>query len=141
MTYDIKQVTGEDLLVRYNELRGKIDIALKHSNGEWTAMQLVSNAITDPSTFHVWEVFTGGESSAIATTRFIEYPNFNSIHITTLGGSGDYSEWAKEFEKIIKEHEHIDYLEFTGRRGLVKGLEKVGWTERYTTMRKHLKEN
>jgi len=140
MKYSIKQVTGEDLLTRYTELRDKIDIALDHSNGEWTTLQIISNAITDPSNFHVWEVFTDGISSAIATTRFISYPNFNSIHITTLGGSGDYTEWAKEFEKIIREYKHVDYLEFTGRRGLVKGLEKVGWTERYTTMRKHLKE-
>lgn len=139
--YEIKQITGEDLLIRYEELRDKIDIALEHSNGEWTALQLVSNAISDPSNFHVWDVMDDGISVAISTTRFISYPNFNSIHITTLGGSGDYTEWAVEFEKIVKEFEHIDYLEFTGRRGLVKGLEKVGWTERYTTMRKHLKEN
>ncbi len=140
MNYEIKQVIGEGLLLRYEELRGKIDIALKHSNGEWTAMQLVSNAITDPVNFHVWEILADGESVAIATTRFISYPNFNSIHITTLGGSGDYPEWAMEFERIVKEFPYIDYLEYTGRRGLVKGLEKVGWSERYTTMRKHLKE-
>ncbi len=138
--YEIKQIIGEDLLIRYEELRGKIDIALKHSNGEWTALQLVSNAISDPTNFHVWDVLDDGTSVAISTTRFISYPNFNSIHITTLGGSGDYIEWAIEFEKLIKQLEHVDYLEFTGRRGLVKGLEKVGWSERYTTMRKHLKE-
>ena len=138
--YEIKQITGEDLLIRYEELRGNIDIALKHSNGEWTALQLVSNAISDPNIFHVWDILEDGISIAVSTTRFISYPNFNSIHITTLGGSGDYTEWATEFEKIVKKFEHIDYLEFNGRRGLVKGLEKVGWSERYTTMRRKLKK-
>ena len=34
----------------------------------------------------------------------------------------------------------IDMLELTGRRGFVKQLEKAGWTERYTTLRKLIKE-
>ena len=45
------------------------------------------------------------------------------------------------FENIIKEHESIDALEYTGRRGFVKQLTTVGWIEKYTTMRKSLKEN
>ena len=40
---------------------------------------------------------------------------------------------------MIKKFPQVDYLEFTGRRGLVKGLTKVGWNEKYTTMRKQLK--
>jgi hypothetical protein len=40
---------------------------------------------------------------------------------------------------MVKEYEHINVLEFTGRRGFVKQLIKVGWSERYTTMRKNLK--
>ena len=72
---------------------------------------------------------------------FLEYNNFNSIHIITLGGiaNGDFPLWANEFEKMIKQFPQVDYLEFTGRRGLVKGLTKAGWDEKYTTMRKQLK--
>ena len=44
-------------------------------------------------------------------------------------------------ENKIKEYEGIDLLEYTGRKGFVKQLTKVGWKERYTTMRKSLKEN
>ena len=43
------------------------------------------------------------------------------------------------FEQEMKD-QPIDMLELTGRKGFVKQLEKAGWTERYTTMRKLIKE-
>jgi hypothetical protein len=52
---------------------------------------------------------------------------------------GDLSEWAAMFEDAMKE-QPIDMLELTGRKGFVKQLESAGWTERYTTMRKRIKE-
>ena len=139
--YTIKQIKGEDLLTRYNEIRGNIDIALIHSDGEWNSFQIVQSAISSPGLFHVWDILKDGVSVAISTTRFIEYNSFNSIHIITLGGvaQGDFPIWANQFEAMIKDFPQVDFLEFTGRRGLVKGLSKVGWNERYTTMRKQIK--
>ena len=140
--YTIKQILDEGLLSRFDEIKTKIDKALVYSDGEWTSYQIVKQAIAHPGLFQVWDIIDKtGQSVAIATTRFLEYNSFNSIHIITLGGiaNGDFPLWAEEFEKIIKEFPQVDYLEFTGRRGLVKGLTKVGWNEKYTTMRKQLK--
>lgn len=140
--YTIKQILDEGLLLRFDEIKNKIDKALVYSDGEWTSYQIVKQAIANPGLFQVWDILDKrGQSVAIATTRFLEYNSFNSIHIITLGGiaNGDFPLWAEEFEKIIKEFPQVDYLEFTGRRGLVKGLTKVGWNEKYTTMRKQLK--
>jgi len=140
--YNIVQIKDEDLLSRFDEIKGNIDKALVHSDGEWTSFQIVKEAISNPGFFQVWDILNkDNESVAIATTRFIEYNSFNSIHIITLGGvaQGDFPLWANEFERMIKQIPNVDYLEFTGRRGLVKGLTKVGWNERYTTMRKQLK--
>ena len=95
----VKQIEGEDILLRYKEIKEELDKALEHSSGEWTA---------------------------------------------ALGGSKMYDDMPQlitEFEKMIKEYESIDVLEFTGRRGFIKQLTTVGWKERYTTMRKSLKEN
>ena len=140
--YTIKQILDEGLLSRFDEIKTKIDKALVYSDGEWTSYQIVKQAIANPGLFQVWDIIDKqNKSVAIATTRFLEYNSFNSIHIITLGGiaNGDFPLWAEEFEKIIKEFPQVDYLEFTGRRGLVKGLTKVGWNEKYTTMRKQLK--
>jgi len=143
MMYEIKQIEGEDILIRYNELKIEIDKALEHSDGEWTAAQIVEAAIKDPTMYHLWEILMDGSPVAIATTRIINYNNFTSLHIITLGGIDiyfDMPDLITNFEEMVKEYEHIDYLEFTGRRGFIKQLNKVGWKEMYVTMRKNLKE-
>jgi hypothetical protein len=61
-----------------------------------------------------------------------------------LGGKNIYDEMPNLitiFENIVKKYEIIDVLEYTGRRGFIKQLSTVGWEEKYTTMRKSLKEN
>lgn len=142
MTINIKQVTGEDILIRYNSFKPLIEAALKHSSGEWTVEQIIKGCVSDPSNFHLWEVFDDGEFVAVATTRFIQYNSFNSVHIITLGGktNSKMSEWTTEFATQMEKFPQVDCLEFTGRRGLLKPLEKAGWKERYTTMRLSLKE-
>ena len=142
--YSIKQVVGEDILIRYNSLKVQIDKALEHSDGEWTSAQIVHQAVSDPSTFHIWEVLKDGAPIAIGTTRVIEYNNFTSLHIMTLGGSDVYDQMPAlitEFEQMVKKYENIDFLEYTGRRGFIKQLKTVGWKEQYVVMRKNLKEN
>jgi len=141
--YEIKQVVGEELLTRYGEIKKEIDKALEHSDGEWTSLQIVTAAIKDPSNFHIWDVIKNGKVVAVGSTRVIHYNNFTSLHIITLGGSDLYDDMPDlitDFEKMVKEYEHIDYLEYTGRRGFIKQLNKVGWKEMYVVMRKNLKE-
>jgi hypothetical protein len=142
--YEIKQIVDEDILLRYKDLKTEIDRALEHSDGEWTAAQIVEAAIKDPTMYHLWEILMDGSPVAIATTRIINYNNFTSLHIITLGGIDiylDMPDLVTDFEEMVKEYEHIDYLEYTGRRGFIKQLNKVGWKEMYVTMRKNLKEN
>ena len=141
--YEINRIDGEDILIRYNEIKIELDKALKHSDGEWTAQQVVACAIKSPLEFQIFEIKINGDIKAIASTRVINYNNFTALHIITLGGKGVYKDipgFTKLFEDMIKEYKHIDYLEFTGRKGFAKQLSTVGWTERYVTMRKHLKE-
>jgi len=139
--YKIKQIVGEDILIRYGEIKEKLEDALKYSSGEWTAVQVVESAIREPAMFHIWEVLKDNLPVAIGVTRFIQYNNFSAMHIMTLAGeiSGDLKEWSLIFEEEMKKYPQIDCLELTGRRGFIKQLEKAGWTERYTTMRKSLK--
>lgn len=134
---DIALMDVEDILADYNEIKPEIEKALVFSSGEWTANQIIRNAIAEPNLFQIWYVYDEGERIAIASTRILNYPNFNSIHIITLGGrtNNKFKEWTEEFLDIMKEYPHIDCVEFTGRRALVKRLEDYGWKERYTTMR------
>jgi len=142
--YEIKRVEGEDVLKRYNVIKIEIDKAMVHSSREWTAAEIIKHVIAEPNLFQVWEVLEDNTTIAFATTRVLQYNNFIALHIISLGGSDIYNKipaLITIFEDMVKKHENIDVLEYTGRRGFVKQLTTVGWTEKYTTMRKSLKEN
>ena len=141
MSYTIRRLPVEEALSRYNEFREHIEKALKYSSGEWTAVQIMQSVITEPAMFQIWEILKDNCPVAFGTTKYLQYHNFTAMHIMTLAGDtgGDITEWSKIFEEEMKKHPEVDCLELTGRRGFVKQLEKAGWTERYTTMRKPLK--
>ena len=142
--YEIKQVMGEDILIRYNDLKKELERALEHSSGEWTAVQIAAKAISEPHLFQLWEILKDSSPIAISSTRVMQYNNFVALHIITLGGKEIYDEMPNlitMFENMVKKYDNIDVLEYTGRRGFIKQLNTVGWKEKYTTMRKSLKEN
>ena len=141
MSYEIRRLPVEEALERYTEFKEHIHSALKYSSGEWTAVQIMQSVITEPAMFQIWEILKDNCPVAFGTTKYLQYHNFTAMHIMTLAGDtdGDIVEWSKIFEEEMKKHPEVDCLELTGRRGFVKQLEKAGWTERYTTMRKSLK--
>ena len=142
--YEIKQVMGEDILIRYSDLKKELERALEHSSGEWTAAQIAAKAISEPHLFQLWEIPKDSSPIAISSTRVLQYNNFVALHIITLGGQDIYDEMPQlitKFETMVKKYDNIDVLEYTGRRGFIKQLNTVGWKEKYTTMRKSLKEN
>ena len=140
--YELRRIEGEEILERYNEIKVEVDAALEYSDGEWTAAQIITNAVTNPTMFHVWELTVmGGTSVAIATTRINNYPEFQALHVMTLGGTakGQWDEWADLLEDELV-GTNITMMEYCGRRGFTKGLAKKGWKEQYVTMRKQVGE-
>ena len=139
--YTIQRILGEDLLLNYQVIKTKLEKALEYSDGERSAPQIILNSISQPQIYQIWQIFNDGKGVALGSTRVVKYAGFRALHIITLAGEtdGDLSEWAAIFEEEMKE-QPIDMLELTGRRGFVKQLEEAGWSERYTTMRKLIKE-
>ena len=85
---NIKQIQGEQILLRYSDIKAEIEKALEYSSGEWTAHQVVQQAVANPNMFQIWEIQKGNHWVAIAATRVVQYLNFTSLHIMTLGGEG-----------------------------------------------------
>jgi hypothetical protein len=141
MSYEIRRLPVEEALERYTEFKEHIHWTLKYSSGEWTAVQIMQSVITEPAMFQIWEILKDNCPVAFGTTKYLQYHNFTAMHIMTLAGDtdGDICEWSLIFEEEMKKHPEVDCLELTGRKGFVRQLEKAGWTERYTTMRKSLK--
>ena len=139
--YAIERIAGEELLLNYERVKVKLEKALEYSDGERNATQIILSSISEPGIFQIWQIFKDGKGVALGSTRVVQYEAFTALHIITLAGEtdGNLTEWSAIFEEEMKEHS-IDMLELTGRRGFVKQLEKAGWTEKYTTMRKLIKE-
>jgi len=139
--YTIQRIVGENLLLNYQTSKTELEKALEYSDGDRNATQIILDSISKPQIYQIWQIFNEGKGVALGSTRVVKYAGFRALHIITLAGEtdGDLSEWAAIFEEEMKE-QPIDMLELTGRRGFVKQLEKAGWSERYTTMRKLIKE-
>jgi hypothetical protein len=139
--YTIERIAGENLLLNYERVKVALEKALEYSDGERNATEIILSSISDPGIFQIWQIFKDGQGVALGSTRVVYYGTFTALHIITLAGEtdGNLTEWAAIFEQEMKE-QPIDMLELTGRRGFVKQLEEAGWTERYTTMRKLIKE-
>jgi len=139
--YTIQRILGENLLLNYQTIKTELEKALEYSDGDRSAPQIILDSISNPQIYQIWQIFKEGKGVALGSTRVVKYAGFRALHIITLAGEtdGDLSEWAAIFEEEMKE-QPIDMLELTGRKGFVKQLEKAGWTERYTTMRKLIKE-
>ena len=139
--YTIQRIVGENLLLNYQTIKTELEKALEYSDGERSAAQIILNSVSQPQIYQIWQISNEGKGVALGSTRVVKYAGFRALHIITLAGEtdGDLSEWAAIFEEEMKE-QPIDMLELTGRRGFVKQLEKAGWSERYTTMRKLIKE-
>ena len=139
--YTIQRILGENLLLNYQTIKTELEKALEYSDGDRNAAQIILDSISNPQIYQIWQIYNEGKGVALGSTRVVQYAGFRALHIITLAGKtdGNLSEWAAIFEKEMKE-QPIDMLELTGRRGFVKQLEEAGWTERYTTMRKLIKE-
>ena len=139
--YTIQRILGENLLLNYEVIRNELQKALEYSDGDRNAAQIILDSISNPQIYQIWGVYKDSNRVALGSTRVVKYAGFRALHIITLAGEtdGDLCKWAAIFEKEMEE-QPIDMLEITGRRGFVKQLKEAGWTERYTTMRKSIKE-
>ena len=138
-------MSQEECLKRWNEVEPCLTKALKHSRGEWTPTEIMREVMRDPTMFHIWDVKDSeGNSVAFGSTRINSYNSFTALHIITLANVKGSKALFKDYVVVATEIENkareagIDRMEFTGRPGWLKVLNKVGYMERYVTMDKKL---
>jgi hypothetical protein len=74
---------------------------------------------------------------AALTTKFVDYPNIRGLKVLFTGGyEGDL--WFPEMNKILKgwaKDNGCKFVEFTGRKGWQRKLDKLGWKPEYVSFR------
>jgi len=147
--FDIKMLSDNECIERWSDISYFLDEALSHSRGEWTTNDILKNVLNNPINFHVWEVINeAGDVVAIASTRIINYNHFDSLHIIALTAveNDEFNQWedyateALEALVVRVKKAGLERVEFTGRKGWMRRLKPLGWTEQYITMDLYLGE-
>lgn len=143
--YTVKIMEHEECLKRWNEIEPCITKALKHSRGEWTSTEIMREVMRDPSNFHIWDIKNSNdETVAFSSSRINHYNRYKALHIITLGNTEGNPSSFEEYKEIVSKVEDkakeagLQRLEFTGRKGWLKVLNKLGYKPQYVTMDKEL---
>jgi len=147
--FDIRMVAPNECIKKWGDISHLLNQALSHSRGEWTTDDILKNVLNDPINFHIWEVNNeAGDVVAIASTRIINYNHFDSLHIIALTAveNDEFDKWedyateALEALVVRVKKAGLERVEFTGRKGWMRRLKPLGWTEQYITMDLYLGE-
>jgi hypothetical protein len=147
--FDIRMLGADECIKEWSNISLFLNKALSNSRGEWTTNDILKKVLNDPINFHVWEVINeAGDVVAIASTRIINYNHFDSLHIIALTAveNDDFDKWedyaTEALEALVDRVKKagLERIEFTGRKGWMKKLKPIGWTEQYITMDLYLGE-
>ena len=143
--YTVKIMEQEECLKRWGEIEPCLAKALVHSRGEWTPTEIMREVMRDPTQFHIWDIKANtGETVAFGSTRINRYNRYSSLHVITLANVEGNKALFKDYIGIVSKVEEkakeagLQRMEFTGRKGWLKVLNKVGYNEQYVTMDKEL---
>jgi hypothetical protein len=130
---------GQDECIdNWEDIRQHLEKALAHSQGEWTANDILKRVLSDANHFHVWEVVNDeGVRVALASTRIVNYNHYDILRIFTLANVGkskwgDYQEEALEKLAEKAREAGLKRIEFIGRKGWEKQLKE--WDFLHITM-------
>jgi len=130
---------GQDECIdNWEDIRQHLEKALAHSQGEWTANDILKRVLSDANHFHVWEAVNDeGVRVALASTRIVNYNHYDILRIFTLANVGEskWGDYQKEaLAKIaqVAKEAGLKRIEFIGRKGWEKQLK--GWDFLHITM-------
>lgn len=127
----------DECIDRWEFIRQHLDKALVHSQGEWSANDILKKVLSDSKSFHIWEVTQDDKVVAIATTRIVYYNHYDVLRIFTLANVGDakwtdYQEDALDKIAQVAKEVGLKRLEFIGRQGWERRLKD--WNLLHVTM-------
>lgn len=115
----------EELVARETELTPMIQEALETGQGERGFNDYVQLLIQGEA--QVWLVEAEDNILAVCMTKFIQYPNYKSLHVVALTGDGWY-EWgpsAHETLEVFAKETGCSKIEIWGRKGWERALKLI----------------
>lgn len=124
----------------WTEASEKLAPAVTRSNGRVSVADLKNDVLNGDSL--LWAVWQDGSPVAYYTTRVTAYPRKKAMVLEWIGGSG-IENWMDATIEAMREHaraNECDHLEFTGREGWSRMLDRTGWKPEYVCYRMELSD-
>lgn len=137
---EIKQLVGEDIVLRWDVLKPKIDQALLHGAGSTDSYLLLLQCLDRRAQCWISED-EFGTIHAVAITRIECYDTFNGVAIVAAYCPdklkylmSNFLSKIEDFAQMIECKRVIIY----GRRGWLRQLKNHGYSEPYTVVSKEV---
>lgn len=131
-------ITGiTDIDTFWQEVEPFINKALEYNHGEFTTEDIYGWLKNQK--MQLWVVHENGIQAA-AVTEVVIYPRKKIVRILALAGNG-FDEWSDDLQALFEfwgKKLDADGIEIIGRRGWIKKLEKYGYSEAHTVLKKEL---
>ena len=118
-------LTPENIVEYWHLIKESIEDALKKGTGESSLFDIYKKLINGNA--QAWVVLKDDKDMvAVATTEFIEWSQYKSLHLITVTGEGwdEYKYLHAELEQFAKDSGCKD-VQVWGRKGWEKKLEKL----------------
>lgn len=137
---EITRLNKKDADTYFIVLLPFIEKALEHSEGEYDLVDVEHGLLS--GRYESWIAVADDEVKAVAITEVVQHPNYRELLIKHIGGKDKNiwmtPEWQdRTFSQYAKDTGCKNLVMF-GRKGWKRVLDKLGWKESYTIMKKEI---
>lgn len=133
MPCSVKPIKGWLVPHYWDFVKGYIDSALEHANGELGSEDVYEYLLAEKMFLFIAQRQT---ICGAVTCEVVQYARKKCIRVVTLSGE-DFSDWVKPLQKALENWCEIikaDGIEAYVRKGLVPQLETLGYRQTYIGM-------
>lgn len=139
-TVKITDVKTEDVELIFPQVKEHLEEALRYGLGEYSIDDIYIGLVT--GLMHLWIAYeTGGKIKASAVCEIRNFPQKKVCHILLMGGQ-DMASWFHAHEAVEEwaQENGADVMTAYTRKGMVKLVGHLGYTEQYMVITKELTE-
>lgn len=129
----VKPIKGWLVPYYWDAIKGHVEEALKHANGELEAQDVYAYLMNERMFLFIAQRKT---IIGASTCEVVQYARKKAIRVVTLGGE-DFEHWRQPLQQALIDWAGkigADGIEAYVRKGLVPQLEGLGYSQAYTGM-------
>ena len=134
----MRNLSKDELALRWAEIKPYIDRAVEHGIGECTSMDMFLGAMAGK--YECWEAIIDGKTMSFGMARINTFQQHDQLQIVTASGEGWdlYGPEALAYAEDVAKQTGCKYVTVWGRPGWTKKMKPLGYKHTYTVMTKEV---